>query len=582
MKPNFSVVLIARNEAKTLPRLLESLKEFRDRGGEVVLVDTGSKDNTAELARAAGCVVEEVGTRFQREITPEQAAGINAFLDPSEKPIVEAHTTLFDYSSARNYAATLSSCDMIATPDCDEVWTKLNIDAINQAIADGVEQLEYNFVFAHDAEGGELVKFMHSKFYDRRKLRWVGIIHEVLTGEAKRQFFHEDTIKLEHWQNVETNRTGYLKGLALAILEDPNNDRNSHYFGRELMYTGRPRSAIKELRRHVEMNKWAEERSQSLVHIGECHMMLGETREAIHAWIDAFDACPTRREALMKIAEYYYSAGSPDHVIAYVAAALQIKEGNFYANFTPYYQQMPHELMYWALWQKGEYNASKRHFDLCFAYQPFNSKYLHDYRYYYELPTISIVVPTLRDSAALQKTISSISSLNYPQEKIQTITLFDEPRLGVPKRVKEGVEKSTGEWIVYAADDMEFTPDCIMAALKTAWDARIKFMAFNAGEVLPDQGNICEHFMIHRDLLPKINGEIFDTEFYHVGVDNLLWAQMKKLHQAMWCKRAVVLHRHFSRTSEGMDAVNKLAWNEERVAHDRALLVKKLDALKIS
>ena len=34
-KPKFSVALIARNEEETLPRLVGSLKEFQERGGQI-------------------------------------------------------------------------------------------------------------------------------------------------------------------------------------------------------------------------------------------------------------------------------------------------------------------------------------------------------------------------------------------------------------------------------------------------------------------------------------------------------------------------------------------------------------------
>ena len=64
MTPNFSIVLIVRNEEKCLPRMLDSLKEFQDRGGEIVICDTGSTDRTAEIARSYGCVVSEVGEKF--------------------------------------------------------------------------------------------------------------------------------------------------------------------------------------------------------------------------------------------------------------------------------------------------------------------------------------------------------------------------------------------------------------------------------------------------------------------------------------------------------------------------------------
>ena len=74
----FSVVLIARNESKTLPRLIESLKDFQSRGGEIILLDTGSTDDTAKVARDLGCYVKEVQDKFRITIDKTTADAINA------------------------------------------------------------------------------------------------------------------------------------------------------------------------------------------------------------------------------------------------------------------------------------------------------------------------------------------------------------------------------------------------------------------------------------------------------------------------------------------------------------------------
>ena len=74
---NFSFCLIARNESETLPRLLKSLEHFKDRGGQVYVLDTGSTDDTAQIARDWGCIVEEVGSKFLIQIDKPMASEIN-------------------------------------------------------------------------------------------------------------------------------------------------------------------------------------------------------------------------------------------------------------------------------------------------------------------------------------------------------------------------------------------------------------------------------------------------------------------------------------------------------------------------
>jgi glycosyltransferase involved in cell wall biosynthesis len=60
-----SVIIPARNEARTITRLIRTVQEQTPRGWavEVVLVDDGSTDDTVAVARAAGARVLELGQR---------------------------------------------------------------------------------------------------------------------------------------------------------------------------------------------------------------------------------------------------------------------------------------------------------------------------------------------------------------------------------------------------------------------------------------------------------------------------------------------------------------------------------------
>lgn len=478
MKPNFSVVLIAKNEAKTLPRLLASLTEFRERGGEIVLVDTGSTDSTAQLARDAGCIVEEVGARFIRTISEQEADTINGrYIKGDEADIVAAGDRNFDYAAARNYAATLASNDMIAMPDCDEAYTKLDLDALQGIIDAGTEQLEYDFVYAHDDEGNAVIEFMHCKFYNRTKLYWKGIIHEVLQdipgkSSITRQRLEQSVIKLEHWQNQETPRGHYLTGLALAVFEEPENDRNSFYFGRELMYTGRFVSAIAEFERHIAMDRWPAERAQSMIYIGDCLDKMGHGEDALAWYFKAFQVSPNRREPLMRMAEYYYRLGTSgvQHLIPLVAAALQITEpDSFYGNHQPYYENIPHEMMYWALWQKGETSEAFQHYMICLGYQPFNEKYLEAYQWFMPLPELTVMIHG-DDPDARELTRQSIANAIYPQDKISYPMVMEE-FMAHPKA-----------WTLKLEAGMVIDRAAIMAAYKTALDNRKNRIILNTGD----------------------------------------------------------------------------------------------------
>ncbi len=381
-KPKFSVALIARNEAKTLPRLVESLKEFQERGGEIIVLDTNSTDGTPEVARSLGCIVHEVGDKFRINIDKDLAEKINhKFIVENEAPVVKEGDSLFDFASARNYVAEFSSNDMIATPDCDEIYTKLDLDKITELISSGAEQFEYNFVFSHDEQGNPITKFRHSKFYNRTKMKWVGIIHEVLSGQANKLYLEEDVIKLEHYQNVETNRSGYLKGLAVDCYNNPDNDRNSHYFAREMHYLGRYKSSIKEFERHIAMKRWPTEASQSAMYIADSYKYLGNTDEMLKWYMKSVEIEP-RREPLMRLAEFYFNKAMYSQVVVFAEAALSVTQIPFYSNHQPYYADRPHELLYIAYWWTGNKEKSKEHYLKALEYNPNKPKYLEDAKFY--------------------------------------------------------------------------------------------------------------------------------------------------------------------------------------------------------
>lgn len=112
----------------------------------------------------------------------------------------------------------------------------------------------------------------------------------------------------------------------------------------------------------------------------------------------------------------------------------------------------------------------------------------------------------------MEKCVKSIGALTYNNTEVIVIDNKEET---CPQKTQKGVQKSKGERIVFASDDMEFAPESVMTAYNYCKDNNKKFVAFNTGPLSPDEGNICEHFMIHRSIIPK-GDEIFDCEFNHV------------------------------------------------------------------
>lgn len=582
MKPNFSIVLIAKQEEKTLPRLLKSLEEFKARGGQTILVDTGSTDQTVKVAKDWGCEVTGVGERFITTIDADLANKINQrFVVDGEEPIVKEGDRTFHFARARNYAASLASNDFIWMPDCDEEFTKLDLDTIEQTIK-SADRLEYEFCFSHQADGSPALRFKHSKAYNRQKFSWRGRVHEVLAGSGNTVYLPESQVFLEHWQQPAEHRSNYLIGLAVACYQGEgaaeSPDRASHYLAREMLYRGRYKSAIKEFERHIAMKAWPVEAAQSQSFIGDCYKALGQTDKAVEAYQKSFNMESGRREPLIRLAELYREKDDFQRVACYCYAALQIPLNSYYANDAAHYAQKPHELLYWALWYLGNKAAAKVHFDVAMHYQP--DMFLKDAQFFYELPTVSFIVPHLAlgnptREEGLQKCIESIRQLNYPADKIDYVVL--DSGLTVPEKVKEGLAKTKGEYICYAANDMTFDPNSLLHAVIASQRENKALVSFNEGTLLEDLGNICTHFILKRSFIPQLErGEVFSLDLHHVGVDNFLWSQADTVGEAFYCQSAKITHSHFAKGAD-YDDVYKRGW--ETAEKDRAILKKKLATL---
>jgi len=536
---NFTVIVIARNEAATLPRLIGSLKEFQSRGGKIIVMDTGSTDGTAEIAEKMACDVYEVGDRFVHVISANEAETINGkFIVKNEKPGLAAGDKFFDFAAARNYAASLSPTDMVAMPDADEVYTKLDIDVIEKTIASGCERLEYEFVFAHDQQGQPTMQFKYSKFYNRRRQQWRGVVHEGLYGEAVTKYLPPEVIKLEHWQNQQTNRTGYLKGLIMDCHWNSQNSRNSYYLARELLFTGRTRSAIRELKRRIAMKGWVAEWSQAMVFLGDAYMRLKKEAQALICYREAFEIDPKRREALMRLAEYYYCRDDYRNVAVYAARALEIPYNGSFAVNMDYYRHKPHEMLYWANWYLGERGKSKYHFDQAYQMQPYHEKYLHDYRFYYQLPFVSVLLPkTVKNKSCLE----SIERLNYPKELLEVLVEGDQTSPDRYESLDNLQKRARGDLMVFAANEMEFDPQAlIIAAIESENYGLVSFKEIT----LPDgEGNVCRCFVMRRDLISRMEkGAKFCQPFKPLTCDQYLWEQAENLGASYHSEKAKIKH----------------------------------------
>ena len=276
---NIWIYAIAKNERQFCDRFMSSCA-----GADGVLVlDTGSDDGTAERLRELGAAVSTA------VITP------------------------WRFDTARNVALELvpEDADVCLSLDLDEVLAPGWREAIEAAWTAGVTRGRYLYVWSHDLSGGDGVTFFADKLHSRRGYHWRYPVHEVLEAEVPETQAVIPGLRVDHWPDSTKSRGSYLPLLELAVREDPANDRNTHYLGREYMFHRRYGEAMETLLRHLSLPtaRWRAERAASMRYIAHCCDALGDWRSAVH-WLErAADEAPTQREGPFDLAMLYYRRG---------------------------------------------------------------------------------------------------------------------------------------------------------------------------------------------------------------------------------------------------------------------------------
>ena len=213
-----SACVIVRDEEKNLPQWLRCVKGIAD---EIVVVDTGSRDNTVEIARQGGARVEHF-----------------AWCD--------------DFGAAKNYALDCCRGTWVIMLDADEYFTEKDFPKVRGLIEAHEKELEVlGFLFQRinidqDNQGAYLDSGPQIRvFRNLPELRYHGRIHENLRyegqGKGTMVFFPDAVIYHTGYSSSlrrEKNQRGEGKGwsstwpiatTALGIMRRPPSMRSGAF-----------------------------------------------------------------------------------------------------------------------------------------------------------------------------------------------------------------------------------------------------------------------------------------------------------------------------------------------------------------
>ncbi len=172
MRPSLGVVMIVKDEEKDLPNILGDIKDVVD---EIVVVDTGSKDHTVDVAKDFGAKV-----------------GYFEWCD--------------DFSKARNASIDMADSDYLLWLDADDripPEEAAKLLRLKKSLKPGKDAAWMLKIVNTDRQGGDTVSYQLRIFPRRDDMRFVNRVHEQILEVVQKA-----GIKIES-ADITIRHTGY-------------------------------------------------------------------------------------------------------------------------------------------------------------------------------------------------------------------------------------------------------------------------------------------------------------------------------------------------------------------------------------
>lgn len=273
-----SLCMIVRDEEPVLARCLDSVQGIAD---EIVLVDTGSRDRTKEIA---ACYTDRIYDFPWRN----------------------------DFSAARNYSLSLARMAYCFWLDADDVIPEKSRQALRvlkETLPPETDlvMLKYDMGFGPDGVPG--CSFFRERIWrSQAGYRFVGRVHEAvpLTGNIRRE-----EISIEHRKETAgySRRNLEIYG-AMRAEGQPFGPRDQFYYARELYYHRQYPEAVEQFLEFLDRpDGWRENQIEACRILSLCYHALGRGEEEGEALLKTLAYDLPRGEVCCDLGQYFYDRG---------------------------------------------------------------------------------------------------------------------------------------------------------------------------------------------------------------------------------------------------------------------------------
>lgn len=270
-----SLCMIVKNESDVLGRCLSCTKDIAD---EIIIVDTGSTDNTKEIAQG--------------------------FTDK-----VYDFEWCDDFAAARNFSFSKASMEYTMWLDADDVIDEKNralLLKLKNELSPSTDMVFLKYDVAFDPQGRPTLSYYRERiFRTALHYRFIGEIHEVIPQSGVVEY-KEITVQHRKLHPTESGRNLriFQKMLSDGKKLDP---RQKFYYARELMYTGDYTAAVRQFNEFLDEGQgWIENNINACKDLAQCYARLGEDTSALQSLLRSFCYDVPRAELCCDIGKYFF------------------------------------------------------------------------------------------------------------------------------------------------------------------------------------------------------------------------------------------------------------------------------------
>lgn len=308
-----SLCMIVKNEENVLKRCLESVKDGVD---EIIIVDTGSKDRTKEIA------ADYTDQIFDFE-----------WID--------------DFSAARNFAFSKATMDYQFWLDADDVLRAeevLKLIELKQSLPEDTEIVTMKYNVHFDELGNPVFSSRRERLLRRnRNYRWNDPVHECIPLIGK--VFNSE-ITIDHHKEARAERTDRNLKIYEALEKSGKefNPRQMYYYARELFDHRMIEKSTHYFKAFLDTNLgWVEDNIAACNKLAACYNQLGAKNRVLPALLKSFEFDSPRAEILCEIGYYYKTRSEYKKAIDWFTLALAANEPENYCFFEKDYTDfIPH------------------------------------------------------------------------------------------------------------------------------------------------------------------------------------------------------------------------------------------------